>query len=60
MSESVPLPGQPSREAEVLEASREASRDEPRLLELLPEEVTHQLVLKASFWKSTPPSWSRR
>ena len=55
MSESVPLPGQPGREAEVLEALREASRDEPRLLELLPEEVTHQLVLKGLLREEPSP-----
>ncbi len=46
MSENVPPPGQPGREAEVLEALREASRRNPRLVELPPEEVTRQLVLE--------------
>lgn len=46
MSENVPPPGRPGREAEVLEALREASRHNPRLLEAPPEEVAHQLVLE--------------
>ena len=46
MSENVPPPGRPGREAEVLQALREASRDNPRLVELPPEEVTRQLVLE--------------
>ena len=45
MSENVP-PGRPGREAEVLEALREASRHNPRLVELPPEEVARQLVLE--------------
>ena len=46
MSENVPPPGRPGREAEVLEALREASRGNPRLMELPPEEVARQLVLE--------------
>ncbi len=46
MSENVPPPGRPGREAEILEALREASRDNPLLAELPPEEVTRQLMLK--------------
>ena len=46
MSENVPPPGRPGREAEVLEALREASRHNPRLVELPPEEVGRQLVLE--------------
>jgi hypothetical protein len=46
MSENVPLPGQPGREGEILEALREASCDNPRLVELPPEEVARQLVLE--------------
>ena len=46
MSENVPLPERPGREAEVLEALREASRRNPRLVELPPEEVARRLVLE--------------
>ena len=46
MSESVPPPGLPGREAEVLEALRKASHDNPLLVELPPEEVTRQLMLQ--------------
>ncbi len=46
MSDHVPPPGRPGREAEVLEALRQASRRNPRLVELPPEEVTRQLVLE--------------
>ena len=40
MSDHVPPPGRPGREAEVLEALREASRRSSHLLEVPPEEVT--------------------
>ena len=46
MSENVPPPGKPGRESEVIEALREASRHNPRLVELPPEEVARQLVLE--------------
>ena len=46
MSENVPPPGQPGREAEVFEALREASRHTPRLSEQPPEEVARRLVLE--------------
>ena len=46
MSDHVPPPGRPGREAEVLEALREASRRNPRLVEATPEEVTRQLMLE--------------
>ncbi len=46
MSENVPPPGRPGREAEVLEALREASRGNPLLVELPPEEVTRRLMLE--------------
>ena len=44
--DDVPPPGRPGREDEVLEALREASRDNPRLVELPPEEVARQLVVE--------------
>ena len=44
--DDVPPPGRPGREGEVLEALRGASRDNPRLVELPPEEVARQLVLE--------------
>ena len=46
MSENVPPPGRPGREAEVLEVLRKASRRNPLLVELPPEEVTRQLMLE--------------
>ena len=46
MSENVPPPGRPGREAEVLEALRKVGRGNPLLLELPPEEVTRQLMLE--------------
>ncbi len=46
MSENVPPPGRPGREAEVLAALREASRGNPLLVELPPEEVTRRLMLE--------------
>lgn len=46
MSKNVPPPGRPGREAEVLEALREASRRNIRLVELPPEEVARQLMLE--------------
>ncbi len=45
MSDQVPPPGRPGREAEVLAALKEASRRNPRLVEEPPEEVTRQLML---------------
>lgn len=44
--DDVPPPGRPGREKEVLGALREASRHNPRLVELPPEEVARQLVLE--------------
>ena len=55
MSENVPPPGRPGREAEVLEALREASRDNRLLLELHPEEVTRQLMLKGLLREEPSP-----
>ena len=46
MSDHAPPPGQPGREGEILEALREASRDNPRLVDLPPEEVARRLVLE--------------
>ena len=46
MSDHVPPPGQPGQEGEILEALREASRRNPRLVESTPEEVTRQLMLE--------------
>ena len=46
MRGNIPPPGQPGRENEVLEALRGASRHNPLLLELPPEEVARQLVLE--------------
>jgi hypothetical protein len=46
MSENVLSPGRPGHEAEVLEALRKASRDNPLLVELPPEEVTRQIMLE--------------
>ena len=44
-SEHVPPPGQPGTEKEVLEALRNAYRDNAPLVEQPPEEVARQLVL---------------
>ena len=58
--DDVPPPGQPGREAEVLEALREASRHNPRLVELPPEEVARQLVLEGRVeGEPSPRSWRR-
>jgi hypothetical protein len=46
MSDHVPPQGRPGREAEVLDALRAASRRNPLLRELPPEEVTRQLMLE--------------
>ena len=46
MSDHVPPPGRPGREAEVLEALRGASSENPRLVEEPPEEVARRLVLE--------------
>ena len=46
MGDNVPSPGRPGREAEVLEALREASRGNPLLVELPPEQVARQLMLE--------------
>ena len=45
MSENTPPPGQPGC-GKILEASRGASRDTPRLVELAPKDVAHQFVLE--------------
>ena len=45
-SDHVPAPGQPGREEEILGALREASRHNPLLRELPPEDVTRQLMLE--------------
>ena len=55
MSENVPPPGRPGREAEVLEALRKASRDNPLLVELPPEEVTRQLMLEGLLREKPSP-----
>ena len=44
--DDVPPPGRPGREKEVLEALREASRRNPRLVEQHPEEVARRLVIE--------------
>ena len=44
--DDVPPPGRPGGEAEILEALREASRRNPHLVELPPEEVARQLALE--------------
>ncbi len=44
--DDVPPPGRPGREAEVLEALREAVRHDPHLVKLPPEEVARRLVLE--------------
>ncbi len=46
MDENAPPPGGPGREVGILEALREASRRNPRLVEEPPEEVTRQLALE--------------
>ena len=58
--DDVPPPGRPGREAEVLQALREASRHNPHLVELPPEEVARQLVLEGRVIGEPSPSWSRR
>lgn len=55
MSEHVPPPGRPGREAEVLEALREASRRNAVLLELPPEEVTRHLMLEGLLREEPAP-----
>ena len=55
MSDHVPPPGRPGREAEVLEALRRASRGNPLLLELPPEEVTRQLMLEGLLRQEPSP-----
>ncbi|MDP9474507.1 MAG: hypothetical protein M3R38_02205 [Actinomycetota bacterium] len=55
MSDQVPPPGRPGREAEVLEALRKASRDNPLLVELPPEEVTRQLMLEGLLREEPSP-----
>ena len=55
MSDHVPPPGRPGREAEVLEALREASRDNPRLVGLPPEEVARQLMLEGLLREEPSP-----
>ena len=44
--DDVPPTGRPGRENEVLEALRGAVRDNPRLVELPPEEVARRLVIE--------------
>ena len=60
MSDHVPPPGQPGQEGEILEALRGASRGNPRLVELPPEEVARQLVLEDRIEDEPPSSWWRR
>ncbi len=55
MSDHVPSPGRPGREAEVLKALRKASRDNPLLRELPPEEATRQLMLEGLLWEEPSP-----
>ena len=55
MSENVPPPGRPGREAEVLEALREASRHNPHLLEAPPEQVTRHLMLEGLLREEPSP-----
>ena len=55
MSENVPPPGRPGREAGILEALRKASRDNPLLVELPPEEVTRQLMLEGLLREEPSP-----
>ena len=55
MSDHVPPPGQPGREAEVFEALREASRHNRHLLEAPPEEVTRQLMLEGLLRQEPSP-----
>ena len=54
MGENVPPSGGPGREGEVLEALREASHRNPRILEQSPEEVARRLVLEGSL-RDGPP-----
>ena len=55
MSDYIPLPGRPGREAEVLKALREASRHNPLLRELPPEGATRQLMLEGLLQEEPSP-----